>query len=363
MNSKKTPIKLYVDTPYWYARPKNTDWRYTFAVKGMSSYEPFLVNYSREFRLVFEENFHWIERRLLKKNNQPLERVLSLSAISWCNPDILYSHGRFPVTTENVPAAWLHGVVDPDMRIRSGVSVSSIEYEYKRMRPIFERAGVVLCPTRAFAMRHSEKFPDISNKFQYSPFFLSNIEAITEDVCIKKHMDDGRIRFLFVGRDAYRKGLDLIFSALNKIPESVRKKIAMDVVTNDRAARRQFGHIEGITWHQELSKMEVVDLMRRAHVFVMPSRFETYGLVYLEAMASGCAVISANWESQREIFDGGECGFPTDSNVNAIAAAIRNCCCTEIRIEKSLNGIRKFSREYSPASVSARHYDVFSSII
>uniref|UniRef100_U9TN44 Uncharacterized protein n=1 Tax=Rhizophagus irregularis (strain DAOM 181602 / DAOM 197198 / MUCL 43194) TaxID=747089 RepID=U9TN44_RHIID len=25
MNSKKTPIKLYVDTPYWYARPKNTD--------------------------------------------------------------------------------------------------------------------------------------------------------------------------------------------------------------------------------------------------------------------------------------------------------------------------------------------------
>lgn len=363
MNSKKKPIKFYVDTPYWYARPKNTDWRYTFAVKGMSSYEPFLVNYSREFRLVVEENFHWIERRLLRKNNRSLERTLSLSAISWCNPDILYSHGRFPVTTGNVPVAWLHGVVDPGMRIRSGVSASSIEYEYKRMRQTFERAAAVLCPTQAFAIRHSEKFPDISKKFQYAPFFLNHVEAITEEACIKKHMDDERIRFLFVGRDAYRKGLDLLLLALNEIPEPTRKKIALDVVTNDRVAWRQFGHIEGITWYQELSKMEVVDLMQRAHVFVMPSRFETYGLVYIEAMASGCAVISTNWESQREIFDGGECGFLTGSDVTAIAAAIENCCCAEIRIEKALNGVRKFSREYSPASVSARHYDVFSSIV
>jgi len=43
--------------------------------------------------------------------------------------------------------------------------------------------------------------------------------------------------------------------------------------------------------NETLGDTEVLKAMRASHLFLMPSVQETFGLVYLEAMASGCVVI------------------------------------------------------------------------
>jgi len=55
-------------------------------------------------------------------------------------------------------------------------------------------------------------------------------------------------------------------------------------------------------------------LFRHAHAFVMPSRYEGFGLPVLEAMACGCAVITSNAGSLAEIAgDGAQVFAPQDA--------------------------------------------------
>lgn len=355
-------INIYIDTPYWFVRPKNTDWQYTLSLKGMQEHAPLISHYSKEHTLVLEENISWLKRKLKKNQKNTLQRTLKSSVFSWCEPDIIYSHGNFPITDPNIPTVWLYGVTDPDMRVKSGASLSAIESEYNIMKPSFDRASVVLCPTRAFAHRHMERFPKIADKFKYAPFFLNHIQSIEDNFCIEKHNDDEIIRFLFVGREAHRKGLDIIVEAFNNIPEYLKKIIRLDIVSNEVKSKLTNPSNKHIHWHSELSKQGVLELMRKSHVFLMPSRFETYGFVYLEAMASGCAVISASWESQREIFDMGKSGLLVNSNSKEVEAAIINMCDKDQRLMLAINGLNKFKTEYSPAAVSMRHHQIFSSL-
>jgi glycosyltransferase involved in cell wall biosynthesis len=66
---------------------------------------------------------------------------------------------------------------------------------------------------------------------------------------------------------------------------------------------------------------ELAALFRHAHAFVMPARYEGFGLPVLEAMACGCAVITSNAGSLAEVAgDGAQVFAPQD--IAGMAAAL-----------------------------------------
>jgi starch synthase len=128
--------------------------------------------------------------------------------------------------------------------------------------------------------------------------------------------DDGP-RVLFIGSDFRRKGGDVVLRAwphvLRKVPDAHLTMLGPAPSPLPPRVDTNGGH-----WDREAVLRE----LRRATVFVMPSRCETWGDVFTEAMAYGVPCIGSTRDAMPEIIQDGVTGFivPPD---NAIALAGR----------------------------------------
>ena len=66
---------------------------------------------------------------------------------------------------------------------------------------------------------------------------------------------------------------------------------------------------EGVRWFGRVPHVELVELYRRAWVFCLPSSYEGFGVPYIEAMASGTAVVATPNPGAREVLREGRCGL------------------------------------------------------
>ncbi len=93
---------------------------------------------------------------------------------------------------------------------------------------------------------------------------------------------------LYVGRLAKQKGLDNLIEVAKELPY-VRFKIVGRGEDEERLKKISPKNVEflGFKKGKELS-----DIYAHAAVFCLPSLAETFGIVQIEAMASGCAIVS-----------------------------------------------------------------------
>lgn len=101
---------------------------------------------------------------------------------------------------------------------------------------------------------------------------------------------DGPLRVLFAGSLGQRKGLSYLLRAVDSLGNSViltllGRKTSDDCAPLNAALRRH-------RWVPSLPHGELLALMREHDVLVLPSLFEGFGLVLLEAMAQGLPVIT-----------------------------------------------------------------------
>jgi glycosyltransferase involved in cell wall biosynthesis len=134
-------------------------------------------------------------------------------------------------------------------------------------------------------------------------------------------------RLLFVGRDGFRKGIDIVLSAFDifkeELPEA-RLSIVTDLRDTPRSVKKDLGrmsqNIEAISTgisHERLS-----DLYLRSSLFIMPSRFEAWGKVFFEAMAFGQPVIGAKNCAMPEFIKDDYNGYTASYNAGKIADRI-----------------------------------------
>jgi glycosyltransferase involved in cell wall biosynthesis len=71
---------------------------------------------------------------------------------------------------------------------------------------------------------------------------------------------------------------------------------------------------EGIQWFGRASTALLSQLYRRAWVFCLPSSYEGFGVPYIEAMASGTAVVATPNRGALEVLQNGTCGIICDEN-------------------------------------------------
>jgi phosphatidyl-myo-inositol dimannoside synthase len=140
----------------------------------------------------------------------------------------------------------------------------------------------------------------------------------------------GRRVLLTVGRLAGQeryKGFDEVLEVLGELPSDVVYLIAGGGTDAPRLRRRavDLGVAARVVFTGIFPEEEKCDLYNLADVYVMPSRAEGFGFVFLEAMACGVPVIASKYDGGRDALLAGRLGTLVDpSNPAEVRAAIQD---------------------------------------
>lgn len=137
------------------------------------------------------------------------------------------------------------------------------------------------------------------------------------------------------------KGVDEVLEAIPSLVTDIPNLTYLVVGDGDDRARleekaRSLGIGDHVVFSGYVSETEKADYYRLANVFVMPSRGEGFGIVFLEAIACGLPVIASTADASMEVIRGGRLGSAVDpSDRTAIAAAIRSLILCPPAIDRS----------------------------
>ncbi len=113
-----------------------------------------------------------------------------------------------------------------------------------------------------------------------------------------------------------------------------------------------------------LVKEEIISLLKRLDILVLPSHSEGFPMVILEAMASGVPVAATSVGGIPDILDRGGCGllFPP-GNVNAFLETVEKLLDSKtLRLRFSKKGRERVQRQYSVEVVGKKFADLYKEL-
>jgi len=173
--------------------------------------------------------------------------------------------------------------------------------------------------------------------------------------------------FLFVGRlDRQQKGGDLLLDSIARTVTLLGKRMPPLLIAGDgpdRATMEQHAARLGITHLvQFLGRVEgeaKYRLMANAHALLMPSRFETFGMVAVEAQAAGTPVVAFDVGPLASVAGGGGAQLVPAFDVEAFAQSAATLITDTVLNAKVRQQGRAWARQYDWDSLAERqeqHY-------
>jgi alpha-maltose-1-phosphate synthase len=173
----------------------------------------------------------------------------------------------------------------------------------------------------------SETKGDIERLFEVNPnrvrvihngIDLEEYRKVDSTDALKRHgINPDRPYLLFVGRIARQKGIVYLVRAIQFMdpgfqivlcagaPDTPEIAIEMQKAIEQAKAKRS-----DIIWIEEMvDRSAVIELYSHAAVFCCPSIYEPFGIINLEAMACGTAVVASAVGGIKEVVVDGETGF------------------------------------------------------
>jgi phosphatidylinositol alpha-mannosyltransferase len=167
----------------------------------------------------------------------------------------------------------------------------------------------------------------------------------------------------FLGRHEPRKGLDVLLAALADLPDDVHVWVGGDG-PQSAELREQYGHDQRIEWLGRISDDERAARMRGCTVYCSPSvRGESFGMVLLEAMAAGCALVASDLDGHRNVAtDGVDALLAPVGDAAALAKAIRRVLDDGALRAELVAGGRRRAEELSMGRLAQRYAEIYAAV-
>lgn len=188
-----------------------------------------------------------------------------------------------------------------------GLTRDAILRRRERQREVYERASLIFAMSQWFAAaleRWSEVDPAkirVLHPGTHLP--TSSSPASVDD----RLTGSPRRRLLFVGRDFEAKGGDLVLAALAALRRDHDPDTTL-TIAGPAAWPGPNGVPPGVDFVGPVSREKVAELLQRHDLFVMPSRFEGFGIVFAEALSFGVPCIARDDFAMPEMIRDGENG-------------------------------------------------------
>lgn len=166
--------------------------------------------------------------------------------------------------------------------------------------------------------------------------------------------DDAQV-LLFVGHEFDRKGLAHAVAALEKLPDNVR----LLVVGSDSKVPYQRllkGNPDRLIFAGE--RLDMPAFFAAADAFVLPSQYETFALVGMEAMACGVPVFATRVGGIEDYLRDGVNGMFIEANGTDIAAKVGPLLQHPDQLSKLSAGARETAREYAWPVIASRYAEL-----
>ena len=111
-----------------------------------------------------------------------------------------------------------------------------------------------------------------------------------------------KIKVLTCGQFIKRKNIDKVIKACEKF-----EKIELTVIGSGRQKLEKIS--QKPIFLGQIPHEKVLEKMRESDIFILPSKNETFGMVYLEALASGCITVCSKNDGIDGIIQDGVNGF------------------------------------------------------
>jgi alpha-maltose-1-phosphate synthase len=192
------------------------------------------------------------------------------------------------------------------------------------------------------------------------------------DVLDRYGINPDRPSVVFVGRVTRQKGLQVLLRAADRISEAAQLVLCAGQADTPELEAEVTGLVEhlratrpGVVWLSGmLAKTEVIQILSHATVFACPSLYEPLGIVNLEAMACGCAVVASAVGGIPEVVVDGETGLlvpPGDPG--ALAAAINALISDQARAAQlGARGRARAAAEFSWTAIAATTAGLYASL-
>jgi len=283
-------------------------------------------------------------------------------------PDLIHAHLAYPDGRAAVEYGRQLGV--PVIISVHGHDVREIPLANKRWRALVAealgQADAVIASSRDVRERvlalgvKSERLYDIPQGVDCRRFVPA----------IDRTPGDGIWRLLYAGRFDPKKGLGVLLEAMHLLHQQ-RQDVTLKLVGgsrmggNDKAFRQQAAEL-GLTDHIEFAEAvpwaQMPQVMAAADLFVLPSFYDSFGIVLIEAMACGIPVVSTRCGGPEDIVDDSVGLLAKVGDAESLAAAI----------DDVLNRYGQFDREairrraekrYDYRQVAAQIYAVYEDVL
>jgi glycosyltransferase involved in cell wall biosynthesis len=163
----------------------------------------------------------------------------------------------------------------------------------------YEAADMITVPS-GFAERTFREQGIHPEKLRCIPYGvdLSRFEPVTEP-------DEDTFEIIFVGGVGVRKGIPYLLEAFARLKHPRKRlKLIGGISAEARALIARFP-LDAVTIQGHCPQHQLKELMSRAHVLVLPSIEDGFGLVQAQAMACGCTVIASTNTGAADLFTHG----------------------------------------------------------
>ncbi|MFZ5880235.1 MAG: glycosyltransferase family 4 protein, partial [Chloroflexota bacterium] len=176
---------------------------------------------------------------------------------------------------------------------------------------------------------------------------------VTEEEIIERAAAP-ELRILFLGNVMFRKGLHTLIDALSHVAQLANSRYRVDVVGSlevepayAKAMQEKAAPLSSFLFHGPLDNAPLIEKLKSAHLLVVPSSYEGFGIVYLEGMGFGLPAIGTDLGAAREVIADGGDGFVVGAG-NAVELAGRLKLLAEQRgtlIRMSIAARERFLRQ------------------